>query len=296
MTANRVRQVGILQVLVSGVCFGFLVLFGKWAFAAGLTPGEFLCLRFLTASLLLFLWLFTMNRGALRLPLKTILHCAGLGIFGYALFSSFFFYALQGLSASLTTLLLYTYPVIVSVAAWILFKERLSLVTSLALPIVSAGLCLLIAAQFQVFATRALLFGFLSAVFYSLYILVSSRVLRGIAPLTSTFYIMLFAGIALALLHLRGHTIAVIPAACWIVLATAVIGTLAAMSLFLAGLQKLSSGEVSILSTAEPVTGVILAAAFLGERLLPVQWIGAALILAGMILVGRAKRKEPDLV
>ncbi|MGZ3696426.1 MAG: DMT family transporter [Bdellovibrionota bacterium] len=296
MATNRMRQVGILQVLASGICFGFLVLFGKWAFALGLSPGEFLCLRFLTASLLLLVWLGAVNPRALVLPFRTILHCAALGIFGYALFSSFFFYALQGLSASLTTLLLYTYPVIVTLAAWAIFGERMNRAACFALPIVCVGLFLLIAAQFQVFAFQALLFGFLSAVFYSLYILVSSRVLRGVAPLSSTFYIMLFAGLVLSAMHFRAHTLLVLPSAWAVVLGTALIGTLAAMSLFLAGLQKLSSGEVSILSTAEPVTGVILAGIFLGERLQPVQWIGAVFILGGMVLVGRGKRKEPDLV
>lgn len=296
MNTNRPRQVGILQVLASGICFGFLVLFGKWAFALGLTPGEFLCLRFALASSLLFIWLSIMNPKALRLPLKTILHCAALGIFGYALFSSFFFYALQGLSASLTTLLLYTYPVIVSLAAWIFFGEKLSRAARWALPVVSIGLFLLIAAQFQVYAFRALLFGFLSAVFYSLYILASSRVLRNVNPLASTFYIMLAAGLVLSAMHFRPHTYALLPSTLAIVLSTALVGTLAAMSLFLAGLQKLSSAEVSILSTAEPVTGVILAGVFLGERLQPLQWLGAVLILGGMILVGRGKRPEPDLI
>lgn len=283
------RQVGILQVLLSGVCFGFLVLFGKWAFAFGLSPGEFLCLRFLTASLLLGAWLLATRPRALRIPFRVILQCAFLGICGYALFSSFFFYALQGLSASLTTLLLYTYPVIVSLAAWVFFQEKLSRSARLALPIVSLGLVLLIAAQFRVYAAQALVFGFLSAVFYSFYILVSSRVLRRIDPLVSTFYIMLAAGITLSALHFREHTLVVLPSAFYVVLATALIGTLAAMSLFLAGLQKLTSGEVSILSTAEPVTGVILAGVFLGERLEPMQWLGAILILGGMVLVGRGK-------
>jgi drug/metabolite transporter (DMT)-like permease len=63
-----------------------------------------------------------------------------------------------------------------------------------------------------------------------------------------------------------------------------------AMSLFLAGLQKLKNSEVSLLSTAEPITGVALATVFWGESLAAAQWLGAALVIGGMLLVARAGR------
>lgn len=278
------RQVGIFQVLLSGVCFGFLGVFGKWAYEAGLSPGEFLALRFLTASSLLALWLFARERNAFQLEGKTLMRCAALGVLGYALFSSFFFYALRGLTASLTVLLLYTYPVLVSLGAWVLFRERLRAVHAIALPLVMLGLLLLVYGDFGISSKLSLLFGVLAAVFYSVYILASSRWLRGVPPLHSVFFIMCSAGIALGVLHLRPSTLAVLPAAAPAVLGTALIGTLAAMSLFLAGLQKLTNAEVSVLSTAEPITGVLLATAFLGERMLAVQLAGGALILVGMVL------------
>lgn len=278
------RQIGILQVLLSGVCFGFLGVFGKWAYAAGLEPGEFLALRFLTAAGLLALWLLARERRAFRLERKYLMRCAALGVLGYALFSSFFFHALRGLTASLTVLLLYTYPVMVSLGAWALFREKLRPVHAIALPLVMLGLFLLVYGDFGISSELSLLFGVLAAVFYSVYILASSRWLRGVPPLHSVFYIMLSAGIALGFLHLRPSTLVALPSAAPAILGTALIGTLAAMSLFLAGLQKLSNAEVSVLSTAEPITGVLLATLLLGERMLAVQVAGGALILLGMVL------------
>lgn len=278
------RQLGILQVLLSGVCFGFLGVFGKWAFAAGLKPGEFLSLRFLTASSLLGLWILTRDPKALRVSRKMLSRCAALGVAGYALFSSFFFFALEGLSASLTVLLLYTYPVIVSLGAWILFRERLGWRQIGALPLVMLGLFLLVYGDFEVYSKLSLAFGFFAAVFYSVYILASSRWLKGTAPLTSTFYIMLSAGLVLGILHLRPATLPALNTAWPTVLATALIGTLAAMSLFLAGLQKLTSAETSVLSTAEPATGVLLAALLLGEHMGMIQLLGGTFVLIGMLL------------
>lgn len=284
------RQLGIFEVLLSGICFGFLGIFGKWGFEAGLSPGEFLCLRFLFASSLLGLWMLLFRRAQLKMEPKKLLIACALGVLGYAVFSSFFFEALRGLSASLTFLLLYTYPVMVTLGAWFFLGEVPHFWQKVALPIVILGLVLLVWGDFQVYASVSLLFGVLAAVFYSVYILLSSKLLRGVPAHSSTLYIMFSAGVALALLHFRAHTIEVLPQAIWIVLGTALIGTLLAMSLFLSGLQKLKNAEVSVLSTSEPVTGVLLAGIFLGERMRFEQWLGAALILLGMILVGLKKQ------
>ena len=67
---------------------------------------------------MLALYITARNRALFRVPLVDLGKCAVLGVLGYAVFSSCFFEALNGLSASLTVLLLYTYPVIVALGAW----------------------------------------------------------------------------------------------------------------------------------------------------------------------------------
>lgn len=290
--ARQKREIGIIQILLSGICFGTLGIFGKWAYEKGLTPGEFLSMRFLIGAALLASWLAITDRRSLRLPLKALLHCFLLGALGYAVFSSFFFEALKGLSASLTYLLLYTYPVMVSLGAWIFMGERLHRAQKIALPVVVSGLLLLVWGDFQVYAKSSLLFGFLAAVFYSIYILTSSRVLKNIPAQSSTLYIMLSAGVLLSIFHVRAHTFEILPSAWLVAAGTGLIGSLLAMSLFLAGLQKLTNAEASILSTSEPVTGVIFAAIFLGERMRAEQFLGAALILGAMILIHSSVRPQ----
>jgi drug/metabolite transporter (DMT)-like permease len=282
------RQLGLAQIIVSAICFGFLGLFGKSAFAHGLSPGLFLSLRFLVAALFLapYLWFF---REGLKLPPRDLARCALLGTFGYAAFSSCFFLALKGLSASLTVLLLYTYPVLVCLGAWLLFGEKMRSKQVLALPLVLAGL-LLVWREIRVESFVALGFGLLASLLYSSYILASSRQVKTSDPVTASFYIILSAGIALGLLHLRPGSFALAWNAWPTVLGAATVGTVLAISLFLAALTKLNSAEASLLSVLEPVTGVALAALFLGERLQPAQWLGAVLILTGMVLVATAGR------
>jgi drug/metabolite transporter (DMT)-like permease len=52
-------------------------------------------------------------------------------------------------------------------------------------------------------------------------------------------------------------------------------------------LHKLQNWEVALLSTTEPLSGVLLAALFLGERLSPSQVLGGLGILLGLLLVAR---------
>jgi DME family drug/metabolite transporter len=283
------RHIGILQALISGLCFGFLGIFGKKAYEAGLSPGEFLSLRFLLASSILGSWLFFTQKKSLQLPSPVILRCLGLGVFGYAVFSSCYFYALEGLSASLTVLLLYTYPIYVTIGSVLFFHERIKASQWVALPIMGIGMAGLVWGEMAVRSPMALIFGFCSGIFYSIYILCSSRFTKGYSPFGCVFYIMLGAGLTLACIHLQLDTLS-LPLAAWgNVLGASIISTIFAMALFLSALQKLTNTETSLLSTAEPLSGVMLATLFLGDSFSHLQWFGGFLLLFGMVLIALRK-------
>jgi drug/metabolite transporter (DMT)-like permease len=65
----------------------------------------------------------------------------------------------------------------------------------------------------------------------------------------------------------------------------AVVSTVGAVSLFFAGLKRVGPTTASILSTAEPVTTVVLAFLAFGESLGPVQLAGGSLVLAAALVL-----------
>jgi drug/metabolite transporter (DMT)-like permease len=287
--SHQNRRLGIQQIIASGLCFGCLGLFGKLLYEHGATAGELLTLRFTFAALMLFVWHLLRDPKRLRLPWRQLLSCALLGIFGYALFAWCFFSALGGLSASLSVLLLYTYPVMVTIGGRVLFQERIPKQKLWALPLVLFGTVALVWGEMAVEKVSAVGLGLAAAFFYSLYILLSSRLLRKVPADISVPYIQSFAAIILAALFV--HDLERVQQlwnhAWWIILGIAFIGTVLAMSLFLAGLQKLQNWEVALLSTTEPLSGVLLAAIFLGERLSVSQTLGGLGILLGLLLIAR---------
>jgi drug/metabolite transporter (DMT)-like permease len=193
------------------------------------------------------------------------------------------------LSASLSVLLLYTYPIMVTIGGRLLFHEKIPKQKLWALPLVIIGTVALVWGEMAVEKVSAVGLGLAAAFFYSLYILLSSRLLRKVPADISVPYIQSFAALILTLLFVhdfdRIHTLWM--NAWWIILSIAFLGTVLAMSLFLAGLQKLQNWEVALLSTTEPLSGVLLASLFLGERLSPSQVLGGLGILLGLLLVAK---------
>src|SRR5258708_7257141 len=114
---------GVALVIGSAVCFGTLGVFGKLAYRLGLTPRQLLGYRFALAALLL--WLAAGVTGQGLPPRRSLFGLAIMGGAGYVGQSASYFSALHYIPVSTTALLLYTFPVVVTLLAWLLFGERL---------------------------------------------------------------------------------------------------------------------------------------------------------------------------
>ena len=119
-------RVGALVCLASAVAFGAMGIFGKLAYEQGATVGTLLAVRFVLAAALF--WVLVLATGAARrlrtLPRRDIGLALALGAVGYSAQAGAYFAALERLDASLLSLLLYTFPAMVTVAAIALGRER----------------------------------------------------------------------------------------------------------------------------------------------------------------------------
>jgi drug/metabolite transporter (DMT)-like permease len=71
----------------------------------------------------------------------------------------------------------------------------------------------------------------------------------------------------------------------WGLLAAIVlVPTFAAVVLYLEGIKRLGPSQAAIVSMFEPLFAIMLSWALLGERLVPVQLVGAAVVLSGVVL------------
>jgi len=273
-------------------------IFGKLAFDDGATAGTLLAARFAIAAVVL--WCMMLVKGSLSqvrtAAPRDLAIALGLGACGYALQAGCYFVALEHLDASLLSLVLYTFPGIVTVAAVALGRERLDRRRVLALGLVSTGLVLILgtAGASNVNGVGVLL-GLGAAFTYSAYILISDGVARRMPALVLATLVCTGAAVSLTVgSALTGQLRpGAVTLAGWGWLACiAVVSTVAAITLFFAGLSRVGPTSASILSTFEPVVTVVLAAAVLAEHLAPIQLAGGALVLTAVLVLRVGSRPQ----
>jgi drug/metabolite transporter (DMT)-like permease len=277
---------GTALCVLSACAFGAMAIFAKEAYATGATVVTLLSIRFLLAAVLF--WVIVAVRGA-QLPSRRVIGASlGLGAAGYAAQAGLFFGALTHIDASLTSLLLYLYPMLVFLGAVALRREQVTgrRVGALALASVGAALVLMsgsLGALDGVGVAMAL--G--AAVVYAAYILVADRLIGTIdtflmAALVTTGAAAstLVAGVGSGSLDLH------FAAAGWGWIAAMALGsTVLGVSAFFIGLREVGPATASIVSTAEPVVTVALATAIYGEALGAGQLAGGVLVLGAVVIL-----------
>ncbi len=131
--------------------------------------------------------------------------------------------------------------------------------------------------------------GLVSAAFFAFYLLRASTLARRLDTWT-----MLVYGFGAGSLLWVGFDVATgtAPPADWRVWAVmgllGLIGTLLPHGLFVMALRTIRPSSAGIVATAEPVFAGVIAYLAFGDRLQPLQLVGAAVIIAGIIIVQTA--------
>ncbi len=289
-TAFSQQFTGSMLVLVSAAAFGGMAIFARIAYAEGVEPFSLLFLRFTIASLIML-----MIVSARRIPLprgKVLGGYALMGAVGYVGQSSSFFTALKFASAGLVALLLYLYPVLVTLIEVLIEKKPLTRIKVVALVLSLFGTVLTIGPQLEGKLTGVLL-GISAAVIYSIYIIVGNHLIGEADVLASTTVIMGSAAIVFgAIVSSRGLHLPVTIMGWLAVFAIIIISTIIAMVTFLAGLERVGATNAALLSTFEPVTTIFLAWLILGEPITLLRVAGGILILGAVVLLTKGDIKN----
>ena len=281
------RVVGIGFVVTSAVAFGGLGVLARVADDDGADQVTVLTLRFGIAAVV-----FAVVRIAVRRPAPRGRALAGLVVMGLAYFlqGTLFFASVDRGSPGLASLLLYAYPVLVVLLGTVVLGQRPVRRVVLACLVAVAGTAMVIGPSAGDGDVAAIVFGLGTAVTYSTYILIGSRVLDRVDPIWASTVIMGSAAACCVTSYLARSPRPAGPETFdgWAaVVGIALVCTVVAVSSFLAGLARIGPATASTLSALEPVTSVALSAVVIGETLTAWSLVGGALVAGAVVAISR---------
>lgn len=283
------RRTSLIAVVVSAACFGTLGVLTGLAYREGAQPLPLLAWRFAIVSVLMAAYQLVRGPKVLFAGVRDLGRYAALSLTGYGAASICFFFALREASASVVAVLLYTYPAMVAVLSAVFFRERFTLNRAIAILLTFAGCALVVGlfAEVPAASTAGVLLGLGAALGYSVFNLLSYRWLPGRSRLVLQTYTFGLSAIAIAALTIvTGGSLSPVAwtPALWGYLALiVVIPTFVAVTLYLNGIRNLGASQAAIVSTTEPLFTIVIAWIVLGDRLTPMQFVGALLVVAGVI-------------
>jgi drug/metabolite transporter (DMT)-like permease len=292
------RRTGFILCIVSAVAFGALPIFGKYAFDHGANVVTLLFVRFALATSLLWLLVVATGQPVRGLPRRRVMGGIVMGMAGYGIQSTCYFLALERIDASLSALLLYAYPAMVTGAAILLGRERATRPLLTALVLASLATLLLLGDGLGGDAdTLGVLLGIGSAICYTGYILAGDTLVASLPPLVLASLVTTGGALAFGVYGsvTRSFTFGMDGIAYQAIVGCAVVGTVMSVGTLLAGIERIGASMASVLSTVEPGTTVLLAVVFLHERASAVQLVGGALLVVAIVLCHRARRPFVEL-
>jgi len=284
------RITGIILVIIATIGWGSSGIFiVNIVEKSGLSPVGLAFWRDLVSSIILLVGLLVINPKLLLVKKADLPWLIGMGVISIGIFHIFWNITVLRVGASLATVLQSNAPIIVTLLAWILFKEELSIRKILAIIAAAGGTILaagVIGQQDLHLDPLGIWVGLGAAITYASLSLFGKKLSGEYNFWTITFYIFAIGTITIFLF--QGGRPDPWPVGSGILpwmLGFVLMSTMVGFALYTKALSLLPASVAVIISTAEILSAAVLSAIFLGERMGIWQILGAALIILGVILV-----------
>lgn len=278
-----------LMIVIASSSYGILSTIVKVAMQHGFTSAEAITSQYIFGFLLALLLFITTQRTLPKLNKSGLLTLALAGALT-ATTGIVYGQSLNYLPASLAVVLLFQFTWIglfIDCALkrqWPSRPEAISLIFLFSGTILAAGI---VDVDLSAIAWQGWALGLLSAVSFALFIQINSRQVEGVSTIGRTFIVSIFALLIISIV-LTPEIIwngQLIGAGLWkFGLALGTFGIILPIVLFSIAIPKVGGGLASILSAMELPVAILASMIVLKEVLSPLQFVGIALVLIGMML------------
>jgi DME family drug/metabolite transporter len=286
----RKKGHGYLLVLGAAAAWSTSGLFIRWTVASSsFTPLSLAFWRDLATFACLLAGLALFDRRQLRVERRDLPWLAALGTVGVGTFHTLWNLSILQIGYAAATVLLYFSPAFVTLMAWLVWREPLTLRKILAIILALAG-CVLVVGVDQLvgidLTASGLLLGLVAALSYGSFSLLGRQVAPRYTPWTMLLFGFGFGALALLPFQLLTTPPWPVPPETWLWFGGLVlIATILPFGIYLAALKGLPASVASILAASEVVFGALIGYLVFGERLAGGQILGAALVVGGVVLL-----------
>jgi drug/metabolite transporter (DMT)-like permease len=296
--------VGYLYALAAALLFGANGSLTKVLLDNGISGTQVTQFRVLGMCVVSGIVLLIVDRSAFRITWRQFGVMVVLGVVGVALLQATYAYAVHLLPVGIALLLEYTAVLMVAVVAFFFLKEQVKARLWIAIGLVLAGLAVVAEVWNSTLDPVGVLFAMAAAVTLAFYFLVGERQVNSTSPLAVAFWTGLVATVFWAFfsgwwelepalfagpVSLSGNLDFVV-APFWVALLwLVVVGSFLPFLLSLTALSKMKATAAGIIASSEVIFAFVVAWLWLGQALELVQVLGAAVVLAGIVLAQTAR-------
>jgi len=214
------------------------------------------------------------------------------GISGFYVASLFDFFGLQYITASLERVILFTYPTLVLLISALFLKRKIKKIEVLALLLTYFGIAIALYENFKlpegdkIWLGCLLVFG--AALTYSIYVIGSGQMLKKMGTLQYNSLAMMAACSAIIIHHAVVYDLALFhfdSQVYFLAFLMGLVSTVMASFLVTGGIRLIGASDAAIISSIGPISTIVLAYIFLGERLSWLQWIGTLIVIGGVLMI-----------
>jgi drug/metabolite transporter, DME family len=285
------RRAAVVAVVASAACFATLGILQRWAIEHGAEPMSMLAVRFAIAAAVMAAVQALREPRSLRVSKGDLARFAAMSLSGYGAASLCYATANRMIGTPVTTVLLYTYPALVSVIGWLFLKERFPprRIAAVVLTFVGCALAAGVLGSSSALQPLGVLLGLGAGFGYAVFNVLSFRTMARTPRLTLMAYVFAMSAVEMTVAAAASGTAGTVAGWDWVawgsVALMVAVPTFAAIMLYLGGIQRMGAPQAAVVSTLELPFAVIFAAmAFPLEQLRPVQLLGAAIVLGGVVL------------
>lgn len=304
LSANRSAS-GLVFALLSAATFGISGPLGKSLLEAGWTPGAVVGGRVGLAALVMALpaaWLMRGQWARLRSGAALM---AAYGAIAIALCQFFYFNAVARMSPPVALMLEYLAPIILVGWAWLRTRHRPGNLTILGTVTAMLGLVLVLdLMSAQHVDPVGVLWGVAAAVCLAVYFVLSAKSDGVLPPLVTVAGGMVSGALTIALLAVVGllplgatfGSVALLGGeVSWVVPLAGItlVAAVLAYTFGIIGTQRLGSKVASFVSLTEVLFSVVASWIMIGDVPGPVQFVGGALIVVGVVMVRMDELRAP---